>query len=377
MPRTLKKTASLYVAYSLLTVTHALFVASRRIIHPETHFCLLRQLIRRLVRLKRASIHLLRTSLHPLIPYKPKPRLSKKRKMQTSVIIQALTPKIGRLQNYDYKHRGNDKLVHEHLPFEGVGISIVIPSYNQGQFIERTLTSVLNQSYPKLELFVQDNHSTDQTAAVLERYQHRLTGCFIEKDSGQSEAINRGFARSNEEIMAWLNSDDVLLPNTLFTVGSFFHHHPDVDVLYGNRLLIDEDDGEIGRWILPKHDSEVLSWADFVPQETLFWRRTMWLKIGGRIDESFRFAMDWDLLLRFRNAGAKFAHIPRFLGAFRVHDNQKTSAEINKTGTREMDIIRTRELGRSPRRREIRVALLPYTVAHMAADVKYALWGQK
>ena len=124
MPRTLKKTASLYVAYSLLTVTHALFVASRRIIHPETYFCLLRQLIRRLVRLKRASIHLLRTSLQPLIPYKPKPRLSKKKKMRNSVIIEALTPKIGRLQNYDYKHLGNDKSVHEHLPFEGVGISI-------------------------------------------------------------------------------------------------------------------------------------------------------------------------------------------------------------------------------------------------------------
>jgi hypothetical protein len=122
---------------------------------------------------------------------------------------------------------------------------------------------------------------------------------------------------------------------------------------------------------MPGHDSAVLSWADYVPQETIFWRRRIWDKVGGQIDESFRFAMDWDLLVRFRDAGAKFAHIPRFLGAFRVHQHQKTTASINDIGHQEMDRIRNRVLGRVPSRKEIRAATLPYLLKHIAIDILY------
>ena len=189
-------------------------------------------------------------------------------------------------------------------------ISIVTPSFRQGHFIERTLLSVLNQNYPKLEYYVQDGGSTDNTIAILKSYEDKLSGWVSKKDSGQSQAINHGFANTKGEIMAWLNSDDLLLPGALAVVADYFNLHPDVDVVYGNRLLIDENDMEIGRWIMPGHDSDILSWVDYVPQETLFWRRSIWDKAGGQIDESFRFAMDWDLLVRLRDAGAKFAHIP-------------------------------------------------------------------
>ena len=250
-------------------------------------------------------------------------------------------------------------------------ISIVTPSFNQGKYIERTLLSVTDQAYPNLEYFVQDGGSKDNTVVLLKKHALNLSGWVSEADSGQSQAINRGLANTDGEIMAWLNSDDLLLPGALHIVADYFNDHPDVDVVYGNRLLIDENDMEIGRWILPGHDSNVLSWADYVPQETLFWRRRIWQKVGGKIDESFSFAMDWDLLVRFRDVGAKFGHIPQFLGAFRIHEQQKTSAGINEIGLQEMNRVRERIMGRVPTRKEIRWAVLPYLVKHIFVDIVY------
>ena len=246
-------------------------------------------------------------------------------------------------------------------------ISIVTPSFRQAHLIERTLKSVVEQGYPKLDYHVQDGGSTDGTVDVLERWQDRLTSWESIPDDGQSAAINLGFAKTKGEIMAWLNSDDVLMPGALDYVASFFHRNPHIDVLYGNRLLIDEDDALIGRWVLPGHDDKVLPWADYVPQETLFWRRSIWEKVGG-IDESFKFAMDWDLLLRFRSAGARFAHRPVYLGAFRIHAKQKTSAAINEIGFQEMNRLRQREFGRDVTHDEIRRAIAPFMVRHLVAD---------
>ena len=111
----------------------------------------------------------------------------------------------------------------------------------------------------------------------------------------------------------------MLLPGALHYVAGFFLDHPEVDVLYGHRVLIDEENREIGRWVLPAHDERTLRWADYVPQETLFWRRRVWEEVGACFDESYRFAVDWDFLLRLQRIGARFARVPRFLGAFRVH----------------------------------------------------------
>ena len=287
--------------------------------------------------------------------------------------FEIIRPRLGNLNQYAPRQL-NIKDVDEKKTLNKYPvISIVTPSFAQGTYIERTLLSVIYQRYPNLEFFVQDGGSKDNTVEVLKTYQECLSGWVSEKDSGQSQAINRGLTKTNGEIMGWLNSDDLLLPGALHSVADYFNRHPDVDVVYGNRLLIDENDMEIGRWILPGHDSDVLSWADYVPQETLFWRRRIWEKVGGKIDESFRFAMDWDLLLRFRDAGAKFGHIPQFLGAFRIHARQKTSAAINEIGHQEMNQIRERSLGRVPDRKEIRMALLPYLAKHIAVDIVFRL----
>jgi hypothetical protein len=160
------------------------------------------------------------------------------------------------------------------------------------------------------------------------------------------------------------------LPGTLAFVARYFETHPDVDVLYGNRLMIDENDGHIGSWILPAHDDTALTLADYVPQETLFWRRRIWDAAGGGVDPTFKFALDWDLLLRFRGAGAKIVHVPRFLGAFRVHDEQKTVAEEAR-GAVECDVIRQRVHGRPLPLDEVLQRLRPYLMRHLLTYARF------
>jgi glycosyltransferase involved in cell wall biosynthesis len=241
-------------------------------------------------------------------------------------------------------------------------ISVVIPSYNQGPFLERAVQSLIGQSYRALEILVVDGGSTDGSTEILERYSPHLAYWCSEPDRGQTHALNKGFERAGGEIMGWLNSDDRLVPRALHRIAYFFSIHPHVDVVYGHRILINEDDMEIGRWILPPHDSRVLSWADYIPQETLFWRRRLWDRIGAKLDERFQFAMDWDLLLRFRDAGAKMVRLPNFIGLFRVHERQKTCAEINSTGFHEMQQLRTRSIGYTPSTQRVAVGVLWYIV---------------
>ena len=239
-------------------------------------------------------------------------------------------------------------------------ISIVTPTYNQADFLERTLRSVLEQDYPKLEYIVQDGASTDGTASILDQYRSQLAAANSQPDDGQSQAINLGFSQASGEIMAYLNSDDILLPGALAYLAHYFLENPETDVVYSHRIIIDEQDQEVGRWILPPHDPIALQYADYVPQETLFWRRRIWEKTGGRIDENFQFAMDWDLLLRFQDSGAKFARLPRPLAAFRIHAAQKTAAQIGDIGKKEMNILRERCTGHPVGPAEINKHLRPY-----------------
>ncbi len=230
-------------------------------------------------------------------------------------------------------------------------IAMVIPSYQQGHFIERTLNSVLSQNYPALICTVQDGGSKDDTTTVLDRYADRLAPCVSARDQGQADAIVKGFVRIQGDVMAWLNADDMLMPGALDYVGRYFAEHPEVDVVYGHRVMIDAHDQEIGRWVMPEYDAHTIRWIDYVPQETLFWRRRIWEKAGG-VDPSFHFALDWDLLLRFRAAGATIRRLPYYLGCFRVHPNQKTQAEL-PTWRREVNLLHHREHGRPPTKEEI------------------------
>jgi glycosyltransferase involved in cell wall biosynthesis len=280
-------------------------------------------------------------------------------------ICKTLAPKLGVLWQYPPRPMRAPPAYRCQLPKPAPVISVVTPSYNHAPFLERTMQSVLDQGYPGLEYIVQDGASKDETPAILERYRARLKHCQSCRDNGQADAINRGFRHATGDILAYLNSDDLLLPGALAYVADYFRRHPDVDVLYGHRIIVDRDDQEIGRWVLPPHEGEILSWGDYVPQETLFWRRRIWDAVGGNLDETFQFALDWDLLLRFRDAGARFARVPRFLGAFRVHPQQKTSANMEDIGYKEMKRLRLRCHGREVSDAEVMEHIKPYLRRHV------------
>jgi glycosyltransferase involved in cell wall biosynthesis len=241
---------------------------------------------------------------------------------------------------------------------------------NPALFIRETIESVLDQNYPKLTYLIQDCLSDDGTKEIVEAYKDRLV-IRRELDTGQANAINRAFENTDADIMFYLNSDDLLLPGTLAYVANYFDAHPDVDIVYGHRVVIDAQTLEIGRWIIPPHDAEAIKWADFIPQETLFWRKRVWDRVG-KFDESFEYALDWDFILRAQALGFKFKRLPRFLGCFRVHDRQKTSSLLD-VGTVEMRKLRTQYLGRKFYLRPVHRAILGYIIQHVALNLLYRL----
>ncbi len=204
-------------------------------------------------------------------------------------------------------------------------ISIVTPSYQQGHFLEWTMRSVLEQGYPNLEYVVMDGGSKDGTRDIIERYQDRLTYWESARDAGQADAVVRGFEHTSGEIMAYLNSDDLLAPGALDFVARFMTEHPEVDAIYSHRVFIDEDNIVTRYWILPQHHSWMMQRWDYIPQETCFWRRRIYEKVGG-IDKSFQFALDYDLFVRFMREG-RMERVNRFLGAFREHASSKTTQQ--------------------------------------------------
>jgi glycosyltransferase involved in cell wall biosynthesis len=295
------------------------------------------------------------------------------RKVRT--FLNVLSPKIGVLYQHPPKTLEVPAWYFPRPPVSRAPliVSIVTPSLNQGNYIERTIQSVISQGYMPLEYIVQDGRSSDGTRDILERYRAFLAQAQSAEDTGQANAINLGFRHASGDIMSYLNADDILLPGTLHYVAEYFATHPGVDVVYGHRVLIDEKEQEIGRWVLPPHDSEILSWVDYVPQETLFWRRRIWERVGGCLNENFRFAMDWDLLLRFREVGGRFARLPRFLGAFRVHPEQKTLSLMREVGIQEINLLLERIHGRRVSQREVEHHIRPYLWKHIWFDTLYRL----
>lgn len=277
---------------------------------------------------------------------------------------------LGKLRQHQPAQLQLDHMPPTNLPDKYPLISMVTPSFNQAQFIGHTLHSVVNQQYPNLEYIVIDGASSDGSQHVIAQAEEHLTYWITEEDKGQTEAINKGFRLTTGEIMGYLNSDDLLLPGALNSVADFFARRPDIDVIYGHRILIDEHGMAIGRWILPPHSRLAYAWADFIPQETMFWRRSIWDRAGGQLDESFRFAMDWDLISRFDSIGARFYRLPCFLAAFRVHAEQKTSSQMATTGAEESERVMEKLHGRKVGRLERRWRVMPYLLMHLLQDAR-------
>jgi len=227
--------------------------------------------------------------------------------------------------------------------------SIVTPSYNQARWLPETMASVLDeQPGTQIDYVVQDGGSTDGSVELIRQHADRLHTWESGPDGGQSRAIIKGFSKTSggpDDLMAWLNSDDFYLPGALRYVAHYFANHPEVDAVYGHRILVDEHSQEISRWWLPKHDYALTLINDPVPQETFFWRRRLWDKVGG-LNPDYRYAMDWELILRFQAAGAHIVRLPYFLGCFRTHALQKSYAEQESGAIHETLKLRERGFGR-------------------------------
>lgn len=271
---------------------------------------------------------------------------------------------LAKLQQYEPRPLRWEKFPSPSANVRWPRLCIITPSYQQAPFLETTIASVLDQNYPNLAYGVQDGGSTDGSAEIITRHVPRLSHAESAPDEGQGDAIRKGFAKlypRNEDIMAWVNSDDLLMPGALHYVGEYFARHPEVDVIYGHRVVVDEQGRETGRWFLPQHDENTLPWFDLVPQETLFWRARCYRAVG-EIDPTFQFALDWDLLLRFEQAGFVIRRLPYFLGCFRVHSQQKTSAHISTIGEQEMARLRRRTHGREVHSSEVQ--------SHLDAEIR-------
>lgn len=249
-------------------------------------------------------------------------------------------------------------------------IAIVTPSFNHGRFLRATIDSVLDQNYPDLLYHVQDAGSTDDTVDILKGYGDRISWR-SEPDDGQSDAINKGFGNVACDVMAYLNSDDTLLPGTLARIADFFTRRPEVDFVYSHRIFIDYSGSEVGRAILPAHDGRALKYAGYVPQETMFWRRRVWEAVGP-FDASLHYALDWDFILRAEAAGFRLARMRQFLACFRVHDEQKTTRNY-ELGRSEMQKLRRRSLGHVPTQAEIYRAMAPYLMRQFLFHWSYRL----
>ncbi|MBE9178293.1 glycosyltransferase [Oculatella sp. LEGE 06141] len=217
-------------------------------------------------------------------------------------------------------------------------ISVVTVSLNQGHYIEETIRSVLLQGYPNLEYIVLDGGSTDQTSAILDRYRHELTYCISEPDEGQSNALNKGFKLATGDILAWLNSDDRYLPDTLFRVAIAFDTYG-ADMVSGGCQLIEDHKlapfkthhsaMPIGN-VVPLPLDRLLNLDDcwqkgeFFYQPEVFWTRDLWERSGAGLNEELFYSMDYELWLRMAYQEATIAHIPDPLALYRVHPQQKT-----------------------------------------------------
>ncbi len=205
--------------------------------------------------------------------------------------------------------------------------SIVTPSFNQGKFIQATIESVLSQKEVSLEYFILDGGSQDNTLALIERFAPQLSYWESQPDKGQTNAINKGFARSTGDILGWLNSDDVFTPGALGRVAAAFEANPQADVIYGDSSYMTKD-GVVFRTKKARPFSiEYLRKRDFLYQPSTFFRKRTY-DATGPLDERYQSCMDYEYWLHMAEKGAKFVYIGSILSQMRFHEDAKSVSAI-------------------------------------------------
>ena len=221
----------------------------------------------------------------------------------------------------------------DHLPL----VTVITPSYNQAEYLEQTIYSVLNQDYPKIEYMVVDGGSDDGSVEIIKKYADRIAWWVSEKDNGQADAINKGFSRANGEIVAWLNSDDVYLPGTIRRAVETLQQHPDAGLAYGKLLSINARGEHVNTIVYKQYALEDLLSFFIIGQPTVFMRRAMLEKVG-HLDESYNYLLDHHLWLRFAEQ-APMVYVPRPAAAARYHPTAKNMAMAEHFGAEAYRIL--------------------------------------
>lgn len=205
-------------------------------------------------------------------------------------------------------------------------ISIITPSYNQAQFLEETILSVLNQAYPNLEYIIIDGGSTDNSVKIIKKYAGILSYWISESDMGQSNGINKGLLRATGDILAYINSDDIYLPGIFKYIARYYMDNPKCYISTGNDYIINTKSGIL----YYQHDrffrkSEIEAGVNRIRQHTVFWRREVYKKVG-LFNEKLHYSMDFEYWLR-ASRYFKFHHIDKPIACYRLHDHTKSNTK--------------------------------------------------
>ena len=231
-------------------------------------------------------------------------------------------------------------------------ISIVTPSFNQGEFLEETILSIINQGYPNLEYIICDGGSTDNSVNIIRKYEDRITWWCSEKDKGQTDAINKGMRRATGDIVGWINSDDVMFDNSLFFIADFFMKHPQCE--FANGIVADIDrEGRVKKFTHIIMSKFFMKHGCYnICQQGMFWKRFLFEKLGY-LDDTFHAKMDVEWLIRNYEANTKVMLLNKPVAAIRVYGETKTAigGDIWKN---DAEKIRLRYNGKySPNRKNI------------------------
>jgi hypothetical protein len=216
-------------------------------------------------------------------------------------------------------------------------VSIVTPSFNQARYLEDTIRSVLDQDYPNFEYIVIDGASTDGSVDIIRKFANRLAWWASEKDSGQAEAINKGFSRATGEILAWLNSDDIYLPGAISAAVRSFEQNPDAVLAYGNMLAVDEHGQTLNVLRYRQLNLQDLLCFQIIGQPAVFFRRKA-LEKAGFLDASYHFFLDHHLWLRIALQG-RMLHVDEIWAAARFHAEAKNRARAAEFGREAFRIL--------------------------------------
>lgn len=228
---------------------------------------------------------------------------------------------------------------------------IVIANYNHGQYLEQAIQSVLGQSYQDFELIIVDGASTDKSIDIIKNYAERLAWWVSEPDKGQSEAFNKGFARTKGEFFMWLNADDLMLPGALDLAARYLQKHPNCMWLAGDTVYFDGN-GIIQRCLCGPY------WQSWLMKQTMvcnmvngpssIFHRSLYEKAGG-MDARLHYVMDMDLWIKFVDLGVRFHRIHHYIFGFRVHEGSKTSHSIGNVQNEDFKHERNEVISRANR----------------------------